>query len=136
MARAECEERLMGNSNYARGAGWERRIKEELEGFGAMAVIRAAGSHGKVDLAACFVAGTVLLQVKSGRAKPNRTEWEALRRLGRALSGRCLVGALIVGRGVRRLQVVAGGVPEGLMPVLRRMEDGGWELPEGLTSSP
>lgn len=38
-------------TNYARGANFERQVKADLEGRGYF-VIRAAGSHGIVDLVA------------------------------------------------------------------------------------
>jgi hypothetical protein len=38
-------------TNYARGANFERQVKADLEGKGYL-VIRAAGSHGIMDLVA------------------------------------------------------------------------------------
>jgi len=38
-------------TNYARGANFERQVKRDLEGRGYL-VIRAAGSHGIMDLVA------------------------------------------------------------------------------------
>ena len=122
------------NRNYANGANWERRLKAELEDFGALVVMRSAGSHGVVDLAACFVGGAMWLQVKANGASVNRFEREALRRLGRGLSGGNLVGVITVSKGHRSLQVSEGGIPRGLVSVLGRMEKAGWNIPIGLTS--
>lgn len=41
-------------SRYRAGADFERRVKEHLLANGAMFVVRAAGSHGPVDLVAFY----------------------------------------------------------------------------------
>lgn len=72
----------MGNNNYARGAAFERKVKEHLESFGWLA-IRAAGSHGLVDVIGIDQDGGVhLIQCKTGKAKMSKQDWDALCELG------------------------------------------------------
>lgn len=60
-------------TNYARGSDFERRTKEQLEGFG-YAVIRSAGSHSPADLVAMRHGEIVGVQCKrNGRLYPE--EW-------------------------------------------------------------
>lgn len=70
------------NNNYARGAAFERKVKEHLESFGWLAV-RAAGSHGLVDVIGIDQDGGVhLIQCKTGKAKMKAADWDALCALG------------------------------------------------------
>lgn len=53
----------MSNSNYQRGANFERRVKKHYENQGYF-VLRSAGSHSPVDLLALGTSGAILIQVK------------------------------------------------------------------------
>jgi len=72
----------MPNNNYARGAAFERKVKEFLESRGFFAG-RSAGSHGLVDVFALTPRhGTpVLIQCKTGKAKMSEADRKALRDL-------------------------------------------------------
>ncbi len=74
-------------SQYARGARAERRTQRacEREGF---VTIRAAGSHGPIDVAAFDGRELVLITVKSGRGRLSPAERRALARLPVPLNAR------------------------------------------------
>jgi Holliday junction resolvase len=57
----------VANRNYNRGAAFERAVKKQLESDGFY-VVRAAGSHGLVDLLAINVDEVRLIQCKIGGA--------------------------------------------------------------------
>lgn len=64
----------MGNNNYVRGAAFERQVKAYLEAQGWFA-IRAAGSHGLVDVLAITPTGSVcFIQCKTGKAKMSKQD--------------------------------------------------------------
>lgn len=67
-------------SNYARGAAFEYRVRDALVRLGYPLVIRAAGSHGLVDLIALHPARILLVQCKrNGQCPPaERVELEQL----------------------------------------------------------
>lgn len=61
------------NTNYRRGADFERRVVHDLEGKG-FAVVRSAGSHKPADVIAMRHGKTVCVQCKrDGRLPPD--EW-------------------------------------------------------------
>lgn len=70
----------MGNNNYARGAAFERKVKEFLTSKGFLAV-RSAGSHGLVDVIALspYHGTPLLIQCKTGKAEMSKADREALR---------------------------------------------------------
>lgn len=53
-------------SNYSRGRAFEYAVRDYLYAQGAVQVIRAAGSHTKVDLTAFFPAEVGQMTVESG----------------------------------------------------------------------
>ena len=64
-------------SNYRRGADLERSARRFCDEQGALFTMRAAGSHGKVDVLAIFPDQTKLIQAKiDGRL--SREDREAL----------------------------------------------------------
>lgn len=79
----------MPNSSYARGAAFERKVKDYLESNGWFAS-RSAGSHGLTDVVALAPIGpregdyqmtrVVLIQCKTGKAKMSKKERELLTR--------------------------------------------------------
>jgi Holliday junction resolvase len=78
------------NNNYRRGADFERKLKRELEVAGAIVAIRAAGSHGKIDVIGVYPDGRVfLIQAKLG--KPTKSEREALEELAARVPDNCTV---------------------------------------------
>jgi Holliday junction resolvase len=50
----EIIKKSKGNTNYARGRAFEYKVRDYLYEQGAVQVIRAAGSHTKIDLTAFF----------------------------------------------------------------------------------
>lgn len=61
------------NTNYRRGADFERRVVKDLEGRG-WSVVRSAGSHKPTDVVAMLRGSTVCVQCKrDGRLAPQ--EW-------------------------------------------------------------
>lgn len=59
----------MPNKNYLAGRRAEWRARDMLKKVGYHTVVRAAGSKGLVDLIAISRHGTLLIQVKHGRAR-------------------------------------------------------------------
>lgn len=80
----------MGNNNYVRGAAFERQVKAYLEAQGWFA-IRAAGSHGLVDVLAIRPDNVVhFIQCKTGKAKMSKAEWAKLASIAETFNGRAL----------------------------------------------
>lgn len=76
----------MGNNHYARGAAFERKVKEYLEVAGYYAV-RAAGSHGLTDIIAVHPmtyrkrnknGKTLFIQCKTGKATMSKKDRNSL----------------------------------------------------------
>lgn len=87
-------------SRYARGSNFERRVKRHYEDRGFF-VIRAAGSHGPVDLIAISKLQTMLIQCKLDGAA-SLADRERLANLAYTLDAQ----ALIISRdGAHRLVV-------------------------------
>lgn len=53
-------------TNYAKGAGYERKLMKLLNDWGYLTV-RSAGSHSAVDIVAIGNAAVIFIQVKSSR---------------------------------------------------------------------
>jgi Holliday junction resolvase len=61
------------NTNYRRGADFERRVVKDLEGRG-WSVVRSAGSHKPADVVAMLHGSTVCVQCKRDARLPP-AEW-------------------------------------------------------------
>lgn len=98
----------MTNSNYQRGANFERKVKKWYESQGCF-VIRSAGSHSPVDLVVLRYGQTVLVQCKTDGKLPEEEEM-ALRKV--ATGHNCIAHLAYKGKTGIEIKIIAMGYPE------------------------
>ena len=65
-------------TNYSRGTQFEYRVRDYLKERGYTFIMRSAGSHGAVDIAAFKKQDHLAIQCKTGRAKTDADKWNEL----------------------------------------------------------